>query len=180
LKKTLVGLVILIKLPPSTDRLAALLHVRGAFDYEKMQPETYPGACQISVFGEVNGGETIEKAVTRETEEELGFNLQNILLQYRCAVTKLTEQETADSIMVFFSTIISFNLFKEIRLPRSSGGLRLIEPHQLETITLLKKSDKSSGIKDRTAIAMFPEEKEAVSAAFKKFREPAVAHNLSI
>lgn len=48
-KKFRVGLVVLTEIP--SLGLVAVLQARGPFNLKKMAPESYPGICEITVFG---------------------------------------------------------------------------------------------------------------------------------
>ena len=72
MKKT-VGLIAI------TDTGKAVLQVRGNFNSEKNEQETYRGATQLTVHGSINEGESETDALIREAKEELGEEFAELI-----------------------------------------------------------------------------------------------------
>lgn len=158
-----VGLVILTDVP-AMGGLCAVLQVRGEFNHEKLGPESYPGACQITVHGKCEEGEWLPTALMREIREELGPGIHNSIRQ----MSELNRVETEEKLVINYGCRLSAEIIKFIQLSASTGGIRLLRREDVEKIVDLKKFDKKEGVRDRSVTAMFADEKEAVRLAFKE------------
>ncbi|GEM_PF-350157 len=69
-KRRVTGLLIMTELP--NYGLVAVLQRRGEFNHEKMGPESFPGAMQLTVWGGVEESESMPGALFREIQEEMG------------------------------------------------------------------------------------------------------------
>lgn len=185
MKKTSVGLVVLTDVP-SMGGLVAVLQVRGEFNHEKMGPESYPRACQITVAGKCKEGEALLNGLLREAKEELGEKIAK-LVEYRWhagAILELGRVETDEKLVVNFGVRVPcMDLFgcedtglpSSVQLHPSTGGVRLITSDKVESIMNIKQFDKNDGVNDSSVTAMFPDEKEAVRLAFEKLGSEALA-----
>ena len=68
-KKKSVGIILIGK---TAGELMAILQVRGVWNQEKNAPESYAGACQVTVHGKLEEGEDFMQALWLEMTEELG------------------------------------------------------------------------------------------------------------
>lgn len=165
MRKRSVGLVVLVQLPGS-DEPSAVLQVRGEFNHEKMGPESYPGACQITAHGKCEEDETVERALIRETYEELGPHFANMAEYF--PLIELNRVDTPEKLVINYGMWVRNDDLTELRLTASTGGIRLIKKSQVDSIVDLKNFDKTTGITDRRVTAMFSDEKEALRLAFEK------------
>lgn len=165
MEKRSVGLLILSEVEKMG--LVAFLRERGVFNFEKMQPESWPGACQITVHGKLEEGETFEDALYRELTQELGPDFADIIWrQYFASFVSLkTEKENIETLALK----IDFSLLSQIRLAPDSGCLRLVRKSDISSITDIANYPRDTGVKYRGVIAMFPDEKEALALAFRHF-----------
>ncbi len=169
IKKT-VGLIVLANI--QEKGLTAVLQVRGDFNTEKNNEETYKGACQITVHGSMNNGETEMDTLLRETREELGEEFAEIVeaeLNKDQNFVELNKIENENIVVTNFGTIVNEDALKEIELNSSTGGsIRLISKSDVDNIRELKSEDREAGVAS-DEIAMFPDDIEAVRMAFEKF-----------
>lgn len=168
--KRTVGLIVLTN---TTDRgLTAVLQVRGNFNTEKNNQETYRGACQLTVHGSINDGENETDTLLRETREELGEEFAEIVeaeFNKDQNFVELNRISTDDISVVNFGVIIDESALKEIELNSSTGGsIRLISKSDVDNIRELKKTDRENGVPE-DEVVMFPDDIEAVKLAFEKF-----------
>lgn len=145
--------------------LVAVLQRRGEFSHDKMGLESYPGACQVTIHGAVEGSESVFEAIYRESSEELGVGIT--VVAFPKEVLSLINDEKKK--IVTYGLLQPPELLKGIRLGPSSGGLGLLTESEVDKIVDLRKFDKQTGVIDRTIVAMFPDEIEAVKKAFELF-----------
>ncbi len=158
-----VGLIVLTEI--SGMGLCAVLRERGYFNFEKMQSESWPGACQVTVHGKLEGDEDFYTAIFREMKEELGEKFT-----YSLPIGfKVSQLQKKNKEVVTFSFKVDPTLLKEIRLGPESGSIRFLRQHEVDDIVDITSFDKAEGVSDRKTIAMFPDEKEAVVKAFALF-----------
>lgn len=159
-----VGLIVLTEIPGIG--LCAALRERGYFNFEKMQPESWPGACQVTAHGKLKSIENFLAALFREIKEELGAKFAYSLpLPMREAL----RVQKKDKEVVTFAFKVDTDFLKEIRLGPESGAIRLLQKHEVDDIVDIASFNKAEGVPDRKIIAMFPDEKEAVIRAFDLF-----------
>ena len=160
--------------------LVAVLRDRGYWNFEKMRPESYPGACQVTAHGKLNEGESFETALKRETKEELGEGFEGMLsvvrmfsqaggLQKDGIRFEVNREETPEKAVITFATKVDGYFISHMRLGPETGGLRLLRRDELEKIVDLRRIDKQIGVPDCMTVAMFPDEKKAVEKAFELF-----------
>ena len=195
MKRRVVGLLVMTELPEMG--LVAVLQRRGEFNHEKMGPETYPGAFQLTAWGGMKDEETPHEAMLREVEEELGEEVFVLVDDStgRAALDSLLKEqlkeekddflkdleidldvgrpkeiycfENENNLKVVFVVKLPCEFLTKIRLGPSSGGIRLLKEEEIEKIQDLKNFDKTVGVTDRNALAMFSDTKETIQRAFK-------------
>ena len=175
-EKRSVGLVVLTEIPGIGP--VAVLQRRGEFNHEKMGPESFPGACQVTCHGKVEEGEDQLKALFREIREELGEDME-ALLSLALAGNKMlivSQEQTEEKIVSTWAAIVGEEFFDILRLGPSTGGLRLVRKEDVENIQILDLKDpdqKRDGVTDRRVTAMFADEKRAIKRAFALFSIPS-------
>lgn len=168
--------------------LYAVLQRRGEFNHEKMGPESFPGACQLTVWGGAEEGESPTDAINREVKEEVGLDLYGEIVDladrefegfdvssknggvefvHGGKMVEIYRFEDEKNLKVASGIKLPCQFLKEIRLGPQSGGIRLLKKEELEKVRELKQSDKENGIIDRNVIAMFPDTKSAIENAFQ-------------
>ena len=172
-KKQSVGLVITIEI---NGKVYAILQVRGTFNPEKMGPESWPGACQVTAHGGVETGEDTLSALMRELKEELGEIAARNITDY-IAVQQVAQQQPLIEVarhdddkklaITFALHLPNPEFLKNVRLHAGSGGLRLITPDDVPEIHDLDSYDRHRGVINRSTIAMFCDEIKAVNAALR-------------
>ncbi len=121
----------------------AILQKRGEFNHETMSPESWPGACQPTMHGDVMEGEDPEDAFDREFFEKLGIGFS--LLGYpRSRVEKKAPEDISGEDSLDYVSRVTSRFLPDIRLIFSTGGMRLINERQaleigLTEITTLAK-----------------------------------------
>lgn len=165
-KKLSVGVMVLLTDVPNMGR-AALLQRRGEFNHEKMAPESWPGACQVTAHGKVEVYETCEQALYREISEELGALAVQVIRAQGAKVPEIYHHATDQKTVFTYGMVLPASLLKCVQLGPSSGGLVLMPENQVDIIQNLNLFDKTEGVRDRKIVAMFPDEIEAVKKAFE-------------
>ena len=173
--KKSIGLVVITII---NDKLCALLQIRGGFNPEKMKPESFPGATQVSCHGGLEENEDFETALLREIEEELGNKFKTFLLKLADKQLFLEKlhliehfEEEDKEVKTYTVLIEDPNFLKKLQLGPSTGGIRLLPKSEVDSIKNLKDFDKTTGVQDRKITAMFPDEASAVKKAFKFFNK---------
>lgn len=160
-KKT-IGLIIL------TNTEKAVLQVRGDFNVEKDEKETYQGASQLTVHGSIAKNESEIDALLRETKEELGEEFANLVQGRSLDLIELNKTENENmSVTNFGFRIVEKDLEKIKINERTRASIRLISKDEISDIRELKPSDRESDI-DKNEIAMFPDDIKAIKLAFEK------------
>ena len=162
-KKSGVGLLLVTDVP-GIGRVAAL-QVRGHFNTEEMRPQYFAGGCQVTVYGGVKKGETLKQALAREVKEELGLEMVKVLKRRR--MIPLVKFQRANEEGIIYAAFLNFQLIKKIRLSIDSGGLRFVKPSELKKALDLSKF--KSGVKNRFALAVFPDMRHLFQKVFKIF-----------
>lgn len=152
-------------------KLVAVLQARGTFNPEKMQPESYPLACQVTCHGGLEDGESEEDGLLREITEELGQKISNLVATNSSQLQEASRLSTTEKLMVTKALFLpDCSFLKDIRLGPASGGLRLVG--QEDEIRNLRNFSKAVGVNNGT-IALFPDEAEAVQKGFALFASAA-------
>lgn len=165
-RKMSVGLVALTDIP--NIGLVTILQKRGEFNHETMSPESYPGACQVTFHGEAERFETPINTLLREATEEMGERFKEIL-EYTNFI-EIDRIESEEKLVVTYACKLPYDFLRNIRLNASSGGIRLLKENEIEQIQNIKNFNRKTGIIDRTVIAMFADEKEAIQKSFEKLK----------
>lgn len=168
-KKVSVGLVVLTDVPDMGGRVAVLQR-RGEFNHEKMKPESFPGACQVTAHGKVEEGENRFEALGREFIEELGKAVGDLIFRLGASPVELSRIVTEEKEAVTYGALFPATFLQSVKLNPSSGGLVLLTEDKVDSIQDLGSFDKKEGVTDRRVIAMFPDEIEAVRQAFAQIR----------
>ena len=170
-KKRSVGTQLLGK--EKSGALVAILQVRSEWNAEKNSPESYPGACQVTVHGKLEEGEDFIQALLREIGEELDPAIVPIVdqLSKTGKLVELSSVHTPEKDVITYGAIVEENVLKILTdkpKSRSFGGFRMIRRNEVEGIIDIRTINKETGVTDEKVIAMFPDEKEAVLTAFQK------------
>lgn len=166
-KKKDIGLIVLVD---TQERgLVAVLQVRGNFNVEKNEQETYVGASQLTAHGGINEGESKIDALLRETREELGEEFANLIQGRTLDLKELNRVENENMSVVNFGLTVAKQDLEKIKIDERTGGsIRLVTKDEIDNIRELKASDRLNSIIDKNEIAMFPDDIGAVKLAFEK------------
>ncbi len=170
-KKKAVGIQLLGK--NTNGELVAILQVRAKWNTEKNAPESWPGACQVTVHGKLEKGEDFMQALLREVAEELDEEIASIVqkLSKDGKLKELINYDISEKQIITYGAIVSEDVLQTLVKKEKSdsfGGFRIIKRDEVEKIVDIQKFDKTLGVIDKNVIAMFPDEKEIVRLAFKK------------
>ena len=159
--------------PDGPEELVAVLQRRGAFNHETLGPESWPGACQLTVHGKVEPGELNTDALWRETKEELGEGFAKTEDDWEDViedVKMIGEVNKPGKTIKHCAILIPPAWLKDIRLNASTDELRLVSQADLANIQNLPATcNKQEGVRDKEALVMFPDEIEALKTAFTAF-----------
>lgn len=158
----------------SQNKIVAILQVRSAWNEEKNSPETWPGACQVTAHGKLEKDENFLQGLLRELKEELGEELEEIVKKSadEKKLIELVNEETPEKHVITYGIIIEDKTMENLlskNTSRSFGGFKVITEKEINEIVDIKNIDKVVGVTDPKIIAMFPDEKEALTMAFNKF-----------
>lgn len=173
IKKKSVGLQVLGK--NASGELVALLQVRAGWNAEKNSPESYPGACQVTVHGKLEESEDFHQALLREVGEELGEEIVSPVAKLLDAgrLVELVNENTPEKEIITYGAIVDNNLLQKLtdrQKTKSFGGFKIIFSSDIDKIVDIRTFSKETGVADEKVIAMFPDEKEAVRLAFEKLK----------
>jgi len=151
----------------------AILQRRGPFNHEKMAPESFPGACQVTAHGKLEEGESFFQALYREIMEELGEKFLRDVYIPTSKITEVPEVPSTKGGVRTFAMLVDANCdILKIQLNPSSGGLVLATEEMMrEAIPIDPSVHKKGGIKDLKTIAIFQDEIDTVLEAFKMLRD---------
>ncbi|MEI8175029.1 MAG: NUDIX domain-containing protein [bacterium] len=154
-------------------QIIAILQVRAKWNSEKNSPESFPGACQVSVHGGLEEGEDFIQALLREVGEELGKDIIPAIkkLSDNNQLVELINLEKSNKHVITYGALIEQEIYQKLlekTKSNSFGGFRIIKSDEVDKIVDIKTFDKTIGITDEKVIAMFPDEKEALKIAFVK------------
>ena len=159
--KKSVGLVLIIN---TKGGLRVALQRRGAQD-------SFPGACQVSVHGKLEGDEDFYKALIRESCEELGEVFTHTC-QKDIELVELFHQKFDDKEIVTYGALVPEDRLDLIRLERTSGGINVVEGGLFFDGTVIDiTSDKKKEGYPPTVIAVFGDEIQAIKKALEIFAE---------
>ncbi|MDD4901091.1 MAG: NUDIX domain-containing protein [Patescibacteria group bacterium] len=170
--------------PGEPAKLVAVLQLRGEVNHEKdFARESWAHVAQLTAHGKIESGETTDSALYRETREELGESFVCWLLQNIVGPVQIGEVKKPNKTIVHFAVEVPPASIKVIRWNFSSGGSRLITKDDINSIQILPNSglpnasvSREKGVFACRATYMFPDELEALKAAFAHFENavPAV------
>ena len=165
-KKRSVGLVILTKIP--VMGLVAVLQRRGKFNHEKdWGAESFPGACQVTAHGKLEGAESFVEGLHRELAEELGTPFREGVFNETEGIIRLVDDITLEKEVVTYGIVVKPETLNLARFGPSTGGFDFVTRDGAGNIRNLKEFSKTDGVTDLKTIAMFPDEIEAVQKAFE-------------
>jgi len=130
-----------------------------------MKPETWPGACQVSVHGGLQNEENFEQALLREISEEMPG-----LLIDPDDLTELYHKVSDEKETITYGFVSRKNLkelLSSFSLHSCTGGLKIINERNIASIQELSNNDKL-GVTDRE-IKMFQDEIQALKNGFYIF-----------
>ena len=160
-----VGLIILTEIPDKG--LVAVLRENGFYNLNTMSPEPWPGGCRFTIYGELSNGETFLSGLRCEIEEEFGHVFINEFWpKFRNSSIEVSRTKKQDREIVIFAVKIDRFLLASARL-QPNGGIRFLMPCSIYSVRDIRTYPRQVGIFDRSAIAMFSNEKEAVRKAFE-------------
>ncbi len=166
--KRMVGLIIFTVLPDKG--LVAILQKRGEFNHETMQPESFPGGCQLTVWGGVEENETPTQALLRETSEEIGnilwWRLRWQIEMKEKTFCRLSGSGRRKDVRTIYAMMLKPELLGRLQLGAASGGIVLLEEEEIGEIRKLNDFDRSLGVQDRSVIAMWPDARRALIKGF--------------
>lgn len=151
--------------------LCAVLQRRGEFNPETDERESWANACQMTVHGGVEEGETINEALLRETTEEMGVFLKWKVLELdsKGCLRELQKLEEKERLTITFGMLLESSPLKNLRLQPGSGGIRIIKASQLDSVEDVRTYPKNFGVWDNRVTAMFPDDFKALKRAFEIF-----------
>lgn len=167
MKKRAVGLVLTTTLPDG--RLVAVLQARGVFNTEKMGPESFPGACQVTAHGGLEEDEGWIEGLLREVGQELGDAVAAMISAARDSIVQLTRTDDGKKEVVTYGLrLCDCTFLRAIRFGPDSGGLRLVTASDPMVNLRSIEHAKERGVTDHRVIALFPDEMDAVQAALAR------------
>lgn len=159
-KKRSVGLVLTSRHPKLG--VFALLSRRGTFNWETMEAETFPGACQVTCHGGLEGEEDFGQALLREVEQELGSQFANAFRLHEGELWRVGYKDDDRAEVLTEALFVDFELIEMIFAERGMVNFLPCTAEQARNMrTLHPKDDKAKGVTDHR-IAMFQDEMKAV------------------
>lgn len=143
----------------------ALLSRRGTYNWETMEPESYPGSCQVTCHGGLEGAESFREALLRESGQELGPTFTKHLRLLLDDLRKVGERNDEHAEVITEGLHVDFELIEMIFADRGSANFVPCTVEQARNIRMLNpKEDSVKGVTDGS-IAMFGDEMLAVGNA---------------
>lgn len=172
--KTFVGILIMTKVKLSKDypeELVALLQRRGKINDEGpdcFNWQSYSGLCEITSYGKADENEEAEKALMRETTEELGEKVSEMILQY--GKKQLLDEVNERGERYYISTsLLPKEVLKEIQLDISTGGIEVVRKSDLEKMESHYFGKEKIAIKDLDNITLWELPVSVLQKAFEIF-----------
>ncbi len=182
-KKSAAGLLVLVD-SINLGRVA-LLSKRGSVTCDRneesllwiVKPQGFPGCCQTTVFGGLSKKEMLlpspdkfHAAITRETEEELGFGAKSWLLSYGYIgyLRELNMVKDEGAEIAIYGIVVN-ETFLHILPQGVINSLVFLKREDVPNIVVADGSFKHDGVTDRKVIAMASDTKDAVTKAFEIF-----------
>ena len=157
-------------LDPETGKtpLCAFLQKRGEYDIRRQCPQTWPGVCQVTSEGKLDGKENPVDAILREANEELGgitgIQVATSLLSTDPKQISLYE----DGRNHVVGAIVPIETICAIRLEPISGGLVMITEADIPRLVLAKLAWRDEH-HDSSDIVVKPHTRKAIINGFKRF-----------
>ncbi len=154
--------------------LCALLQKRGEYNFEEAKPESWPGACQVTVHGKLKPDEDATRGLIREVQEKLGTYCLDRAIGKDVATSLLRLKITEGEIVTTYAARVPANKVLRFRLSPSSGGLIILPEDKvrgIEEIDTSSESLKRKGIGPRQCVVMFSDELECLKVAFNRGAE---------
>ncbi len=170
---TLRRIAALIVMSRDAQGLFALLQKRGEWDYEKRQPESYPGGCQATASGgmeEEDDGDP-EATMRREVWQELGGTFASLVISAKPEFLASIPMPNMNRRATFYWVEMPEEDLAKIALHPSSGGLVRFR-QGMEMRDMYAEFSRAEGITDRRVIAAYPELKLALARAFVVATKP--------
>ncbi len=172
--KTFVGMLLMTKIKFSEnieEELVAILQRRGKINTDNdygFKRQSFAGLCEITSYGKAKSGESPEKALERETTEELGKEASRTI--FKSKPIKLYERTEKDGDNVYVSAVLcDKNILKEIKLDISTGGIELIRKENLKNTMFANFEQKGVKINDLNNITLFEVPVSVLERAFEIF-----------
>ena len=157
-----VGLLILTDIP-KIGRVA-VMQIRGKYNSEEKRRQYFAGGCQVTIYGGIQSGESLKKAIFREAKEELGKKIVSILKRKK--LVKLTEFKRGQESGKIYATVLNYKFLNKICFGPDTAGIKLVTPSDLKRSVDLSKL--KFGVKKHT-LAIFSDTKKALKLAFRIF-----------
>jgi hypothetical protein len=154
----------------ATGGIFAVCQVRGRYNFEppELEPfgrlESWSGGLQPAVHGkmeEFDQNDTVH-CILRESGEEFGVEFANGLRE----MLALTEIGVKNNVM-HYRAVVTPEVFNDIHLHPSTGGLRLLSQSDLPSVQNLKTFSKQDVI-PHNVNAMFADDLESMMEAWPK------------
>ena len=172
--KSFVGILIMTKVKLSKDspeELVALLQRRGKINNEGEYSfgwQSYPGVCEITSYGKTEADENIDEALMRETQEELGEKIVKMILEYGKEKIFDKVNEKGERYYIFAS-LLPKEVFKEIKLDVSTGGIEIVRKTDLKNIKEIYFGKEKIFITDLNNITLWELPISVLEKAFQIF-----------
>ncbi len=174
-KSRTVGLILLTD-HPRKGRVAVLQR-RGSYNPETDEDVTWKYGCQATSHGIIPASvHTPVDALLGHVQAQLGYVLlQHVSLHLEDLICLMENEETPREIVTTYGMLLpNWKIFNRgIKLHPGTGGLEWINESRLAIVAALTHKNKNKGA-GRCNIAMFPDEKEALTKAFQIFAGLAV------
>jgi 8-oxo-dGTP pyrophosphatase MutT (NUDIX family) len=171
-KRRVVGILFLSLEEDGTP--IAWLQKRGQVHFGKHTGrQTWPGICQVSVEGKVNGDESLIEALLREIKEEFGGEfLRHVSDTVRDGYTQMVYTDTHTHT---YAALIPKKFFEYVRLEPISGGLVPVRNRDINRLVAARTDwkDKFHGLSETV---VYPRVILALKAAFPIFATKSPKH----
>jgi hypothetical protein len=175
-KKSFVGLLIMSKIKISEEKpaeLVAILQRRGKINDESengFKFQSFPGLCQITVYGKVKPNESAVDATIRETEEETGKEMAEIVRQNSPKIVLLDKTDENNEQKTIYGLFLEQNFLQKVKLNVASAGLEIIGKEKLKNIrTVFYNKENRVKITDTENLTLLDTKKEVIEKAFEIF-----------
>ncbi|HTE48878.1 MAG TPA: hypothetical protein VK675_03165, partial [Candidatus Paceibacterota bacterium] len=151
-------------------KLLAILQLRAGRNKKKGEPQTYPGACEISIHAKLKKGEDFFEGLKREVEEKFGKEMA-------CIIQKMHDENQLielvnDKQNITYGAVVGERIIRTLLIKPQSpefAGFRLIRHDEVDKIVNVETLSERIGPIEPETVAMFRNEKTVVERAFQKF-----------